>query len=165
MISPEKLRFFPFFSGQDDYMLKEIAFISEEISLDAGTWLFHQDEPALHLYLVLDGGISLALVLHLNGNGERIEKLGSVGRGEILGWSSLVKPYIFSMGAHASTETKLIKIKAGALRQLMEDNPKHGYYLMKNVIEVVAERLDYKCIQLLSIVLDPKSEKEPANSV
>ena len=46
----------------------------------------------------------------------------------------------------------------------MEDNPKQGYYLMKNVIEVVAERLDYKCIQLLSIVLDPKQDQEHAKA-
>lgn len=160
MISPEKLRFYPFLAGQDDYMLKEIAFISEEITLGAGDWLFHQDEPALHFYIVEEGAVSLALAIYLNGTGEQIEKLGSVGRGEILGWSSLVNPYIYTMGAHANIETKLLKIKAGALRQLMEDNPKFGYYLLKNLIEVITERLDYKCIQLLSIALPPKKKQE-----
>lgn len=159
MISPEKLRFFPFFAGQDEYMLKEIAYISEEITLNPGEWLFHQNDPALHLYVVLDGAVSLALAIYLNGTGEKIEKLGSVGRGEILGWSSLVNPYIYTMGVHSNTKTQLIKIKAGALRQLMEDNPKYGYYLLKNLIEVITERLDYKCIQLLSLVVPANKNK------
>jgi CRP-like cAMP-binding protein len=162
MISPETLRFFPFFAGQDDYMLKEIAYISEEVTLGTGEWLFHQDEAALHFFVVLDGAVSLALAIYLNGTGEKIEKLGSVGRGETLGWSSLVNPYIYTMGAHANSETHLIKIKAGALRQLMEDNPKFGYYLLKNLIEVITERLDYKCIQLLSLATPSKEKTKNA---
>ncbi len=159
MISPETLRFFPFFAGQNDYMLKEIAFLSEEITIETDEWLFKQGDPAFYFYVILEGGVSLALVLDLNGNGLHIEKLGSLSRGEILGWSSMVAPFVYTIGAQATRRTKLIKIEAGGLRQLLEDNPKHGYYLMKNLTEIIGERLDYKCIQLLSLTVQPARKK------
>lgn len=151
MISPETLRFFPLFAGQNHYMLKEIAMLSREITIEEGEWLFRQDEPALWLYLVLEGGITLALVIDHNGDGIHVEKLGLIVRGEILGWSSLVSPFIYTVGAIAVKNSKLVQIKAGGLRELLEDNPQFGYYIMKNVAEVVGERLRYKCIQLLSL--------------
>lgn len=159
MISPETLRFFPFFAGQNHYMLKEIALLSEEKTIEADEWLFRQGDPAFRLYVILEGGVSLALILNRNGNGEQIEKLGTLGRGEILGWSSMVHPYIYSLGAQATSKTKLAEIDAGGLRELLEDNPKYGYYLMKNLTEIIGERLDYKCIQLLSMVVEPNRKK------
>lgn len=151
MISPETLRFFPIFARQDHYMLKEIAMLSKEIEVEAGEWIFQQDEMALWLYILLEGKVSLALILPKNGSGEHCEKMGYLCRGDILGWSSIVKPYLYSLGAVAVEDTKLIEIKAAGLRELMDDNPQFGYYLMKNVTEVISERLRYKCIQILSL--------------
>lgn len=155
MISPETLRFFPLFAKQSQYMLKEIAMLSTEKHLKAGEWLFRYDEPALWLYLVLDGAMSLALVLDYNGTGEHIETMGSLGRGEVLGWSALVEPYIYSLGAQALKDSNLIEIEAGALRELLDDNPLYGYWFMKYIAEVISERLRYKCIQLLSMKVEP----------
>jgi len=151
MVSPEILRFFPLFAQQDDYMLKEIAMLSQEKTLEEGEWLFEQDDPAFWFYLVLEGGISLTLILYRNGDGAHIERMGSLCRGEILGWSSLVSPYIYTLGAQATKKSKLVEIEAAGFRELLDDNPRFGYYIMKNIAEVISERLKYKCIQLLSL--------------
>ena len=151
MVSPELLRFFPLFAGQDYYMLREIAMLSQEKVLEDGKWLFKQDDPALWFYLVLEGGIALTLVLYRNGDRTHIERMGSLCRGEILGWSSLVSPYIHTLGAQTTTKSKLVEIEAKGLRELLDDNPRYGYLIMKNITEIISERLNYKCIQLLSM--------------
>jgi CRP-like cAMP-binding protein len=142
-------------------MLKEIAMLSNKKKVKKDAWLFMQDDPALWLYIILEGAMSLSLIVQRNGHGEHIERLGLLGRGEILGWSSIVKPYLYSLGALAEQDTELIEIKAGGFRELLEDNPYFGYNFMKNIAEVVSERLKFKCIQLLSMhVENPVKHKE-----
>ncbi len=151
MISPEALRFHKLFSGQDDYMLKELAMLTEVQVLNPGSWLFRQGEPAQFLYVIEDGALNLALVLHRNGDGEHVEKMGSLKRGEVLGWSALIKPHVYTLDAQATQKSRLLQIQALPLRDLLEDNPQFGYFLIKNIAEVISERLRYKCIQLLSL--------------
>lgn len=154
MISPETLRFFPLFAGQDFYMLKEIALLSEEVELGDGSWLFQEREDATHLYVVREGAISLCVYLHLNGCGQHLETMSPIGRGEVVGWSALVKPYVYTLGARAARDSQLVAIEAAPLRQLLDDNPLFGYFMLKKLAEVMGERLMFKCIQLLSMVVD-----------
>jgi CRP/FNR family cyclic AMP-dependent transcriptional regulator len=158
MISPETLRRYPLFAGQNYYMLKEIALLADEIELEAGDWLFQEREDATKFYVVLEGAISLCMTLHLNGSDPHVEAMSPIGKGEVVGWSSLVKPYIYTLGARAARKSKVVAIEAPSLRELLNDNPQYGYYLLKNLSEVMGERLVNKCVQLVSIVLDLQSE-------
>ena len=108
MVSPEKLRFFQLFAGQDYYMLKEIAMICDEITSEEGEILFKQGDPAFALYLIQEGGVSLALEFQKNGKGVHVERMGSLGRGEVLGWSSMVNPYIYCFDAEITEAVKQV---------------------------------------------------------
>jgi CRP/FNR family cyclic AMP-dependent transcriptional regulator len=164
MISPETLRRYPIFAGQSHYMLKEIALLADERTLDTDEWLFNEREEATEFHIVMEGAISLCVYLHLNGAVQHVETMSPLGKGEVVGWSSLVRPYQYTLGAKATKKTRLIAIEAAPLRELLNDNPTYGYYLLKNLTEVMGERLTFKCIQLLSIVLDSRGEplKSPA---
>jgi len=155
MVSTELLRRYPLFARQSYYMLKEIAMLSEEVELEAGEWLFQEEEEATRFYMILEGSLSLTLYLFLNGHGRHIEATGPLTPGEILGWSALIKPHFYKLGAQAEEKTRLLAIDAVSLRELLDDNPGFGYFFLKNVAEVLGERLTSTCIQLLSIVLDP----------
>ena len=72
MVSPELLRRYPLFAGQNQYMLDEIAMLSHEVEKDEGEWLFHENEDANKLYLVLDGSISLTLFVDLEGETKQL---------------------------------------------------------------------------------------------
>ncbi len=153
MISPETLRRYSLFAGQSQYMLEEIALLSREISLEPGEWLFREKEPAQRFYLILEGAISLTMTIHLNGPGEHIQKMSSIGRGEILGWSSLLRLNYYRFGAQAKRKTRLVEIDGEGLKELLDDNPNYGYLLVKKIAEVITERLEFKCTQLLSLVV------------
>jgi CRP-like cAMP-binding protein len=152
MVSTETLRRFPLFAHQSDYMLKEIAMISEEVDLEADQWLFHEKAPATKLCVVLEGGIALTMYLYLNGRGQNVSMTSPLGKGELLGWSALVKPHIYTLGAQAVKKSRVICIDAAPLSALLDDNPEYGYYMLHQIAEVMADRLVYKYIQLLSIV-------------
>lgn len=153
MISPETLRRYSLFTGQSNYMLEEIAMLSNSRSLEPGEWLFREGDPALQLYIIVDGAISMTMTIHLNGAKERIQKMSSIGSGEIVGWSSLLLANYYRFGAQASKKTQLVEISGKGLGELLDDNPRYGYLLIKKITEIIAERLESKCTQLLSLVV------------
>ena len=161
MVSPEVLRRFPIFAGQSFYMLDEIAMISEGVIAECGEWIFHEEEEAENFYLILEGDVALTMYLYYNGSGKHLKTTSSLTKGQFFGWSALLQPCENKMGARAETDCKMIKINGNQLSQLFDDNPQYGYFFMKNVSQEVCECFEYKCIQVLSMLLDSrKTSKE-----
>jgi CRP/FNR family cyclic AMP-dependent transcriptional regulator len=154
MVSSELLRRYPLFAGQSHYMLEEIAMISSEVVKDKDEWLFHEDENANKLYLVLDGAVSLTLYVYLNGSGQHLSSSHSLGKGEIIGWSSIIPPHQYKLGAMAVKKSHLLEVDAPPLRQLLDDNPEYGYHFLRQIAEVVSERYMLINIQILSLMTD-----------
>ena len=154
MVSTELLRRYSLFAGQNNYMLEEIAMLSNEITKDKGDWLFHEDEDATKLYLVLEGAVALTLYVYLNGSGQHLSSSHSIGKGEIIGWSSIVPPHQYKVGAMAVKKSNLLEIDALPLRQLLDDNPEYGYHFLRQIAEVISERYMLINIQILSLMTD-----------
>jgi len=159
MVSTELLRRYPLFSGQSHYMLEEIAMLSSEVTKAEGEWLFHENEEANRLYLVLDGAVALTLFVYLNGEEKHLATSHSLGKNEIVGWSSIVTPHQYKLGARAVKESHLMEIDALSLRQLLDDNPEYGYHFLRQIAEVVSERFMLINIQIMSLMAD--KEKNP----
>jgi CRP-like cAMP-binding protein len=156
MISTRLLKWYPLFAELNDYMLKEISLISKEIELEEGDWLFNEEADADKFYIVVEGEIALTTKIYIDDKARDIEATEPIGAGEVLGWSSLIKPHRYTLGGRARKKSKLIEIEAKPLRELLDDNPEYGYLIIKNVSEVISERLIGKCIQFLSVILDVK---------
>ena len=156
MISVELLRFYPLFAGLNQYMLKEIALISNEVELGEGDWLFYEEAEAEKFFIVIEGAIGLTTNIYLEDENRDIEAADPIGPGEMVGWSALVEPCKYTLGGRAKERTRLIEIEVQPFRELLGDNPEFGYLIMKHVAEVISDRLSNKCIQLLSLVLDTK---------
>ena len=161
MVSTELLRRYPLFAGQNHYMLEEIAMLSSEMTKAKGEWLFHENEEATKLYLVLDGAVALTLFVYLNGEQQHLASSHSLGKNEIVGWSSIVPPHQNKLGARAVKESRLLEINAVPLRQLLDDNPEYGYHFLRQIAEVVSERFMLVNIQLLSLAADKENDSMP----
>jgi CRP-like cAMP-binding protein len=159
MVSTELLRRYPLFAGQNNYMLEEIAMLSSEVVKAEGEWLFHENEEATRLYLILDGAIALTLFVYFNGEQQHLATSHSLGKYEIVGWSSVITPHQYKLGARAVKDSKLLEIDAVPLRQLLDDNPEYGYHFLRQIAEVVSERFMLVNIQILSLMAD--KEKNP----
>ena len=139
MVSPEKLRRFPFFAGLDGAVLKALAMEGAEIELKTGDWLFQEGDEADALYVILSGLIDLKITLGTKG--VYCADLCTLVEGDVLGWSSLVEPHFYRTGAVASTDCWLIKLNGACVRQLMEKDPEIGYKLMSRLSKTLGERL------------------------
>lgn len=151
MISPQTLKFYPLFVHQDEHMLAQIADLAEEKEVAAGFQLFFEGEVAKLMYLVMDGSVVLTMNMGEAGD-QRIEELEPIGKGELVGWSSIVKPHIYKLGAYTGQKSHLLAFDGEKLRQLFDANPSFGYYFMQKLSEVIGDRLISKCVQVMSLI-------------
>jgi CRP-like cAMP-binding protein len=131
MISPETLKFYTLFANQDADMLMKIANLAEEKEVKTGYHLFFEGEVAKALFLILEGSVVLTMNMGSKGD-QKVEELEPLKKGEVIGWSSIIKPHIYKMGAYAAQESRLIAFDGEKLRLLCDDNPSHGYYFVKS---------------------------------
>jgi len=150
MVSPERLRRYPFFGGLEYPVLKELAMASEVVSVARGGWIFHPGDCADALYLLLRGKVEIRAPL----GPEAATQIGlsTLREGDILGWSCLLEPFVYQMGAVALTRADLVRLKGAALRELMACRPEVGYLLMSRVAEIVAARLTQLRVQFVSLI-------------
>jgi CRP-like cAMP-binding protein len=151
MISIETLRNYSLFDQQDEAMLTRIANLAEEKVVEAGGTLFSQGDPAKYLYLVMEGSIVLTMNVGRKG-AQTMEELEPLGKDRVVGWSSMVKPHIYKMGAYAKQRSRVIAFEGNRLNQLFDDNPSFGYYFLQRLTEVIGSRLIGKCVQLMSLI-------------
>ncbi|HTT25405.1 MAG TPA: cyclic nucleotide-binding domain-containing protein [Thermoplasmata archaeon] len=143
----------PFFEGVEERFLAAIAEGSVAKTYAQDEYLLREGEEARHLFLVYSGKIALEV-----SSPERPRHtVGTVGMGEVVGWSWSVPPHRYEHDARALKPTRTIAIDAEVLRYACEEDTATGYRLLVRLIAVVASRLASTRLQLL--------ESEGAGSV
>jgi CRP/FNR family cyclic AMP-dependent transcriptional regulator len=150
MISPETLRRFALFAGLEPAKFKNIAMIGEEVQCEEGCWIFREGDEAEYLYLIQSGQVDLKV--RLDEAGEKHIDITRLGEGSSIGWSSLIEPYSYTLSAMAASSAILIKIDAGAMIEMMEEDVAMGYVLMKRLAEAIGERLTNLSVQFMSFI-------------
>jgi CRP-like cAMP-binding protein len=140
MISADKLRQFSLLSTLDATVLEELAAISEERTVPAGQWLFREGDPADALYFVVSGRVELTMML--DEKKDTYITLNVLSNGAPLGWSAIVAPYVYKLGALAATSATLVRLDGNRLRVLLEKYPEQGYVLMQGITRAMASRFD-----------------------
>ena len=150
MIALEMLRRFPFFAGLSETMLKELAMAGEDVTINRGDWLFHEGDEAEALFLIISGEIELKVAV--DASATYLTSVDSLAEGEIFGWSALVNPYIYSLGAVAAKNTRLAKFDGVRVCELMTHNPADGYLLMSRLVQIIGGRLNALHIRFVSLI-------------
>jgi len=120
--------------------IRRVLAIGRARTLDAGHYLFLLGDNADELYVVLRGTLDLCLPIALRGALKDIT-VESVGTGQALGWSSLVRPYRFTLSARATEPSEVVGFARNDLQQLFETQPGIGYSVLTRVSEVMGIRL------------------------
>jgi CRP-like cAMP-binding protein len=152
MVSPELLRRHPFFAGFADNELKCLAMAGREMSLDQGERLFAEGEAASAFYFLLDGEVEV-LICASEDCPESVA-LSSLPAGQLIGWSALVEPNIYTASARATRPSRVIAFSRADFEPLMADA--HLYCLMMyKVAQVIGHRLKDTRVQLISLTARP----------
>ena len=150
MVSPELLRRYPFFRDLNEDQLKTIAMISEEVKVPAGVELFAEGQPADYFYLLIDGAVDLSFDTQEEFHPETKKSfpVGEINQGEVFGLSAVLSPYVYTATECTSQPSKVLKIDAAGLREMMVNDSRAGFVFMNQVCRALMERLTYTRVQL-----------------
>jgi CRP-like cAMP-binding protein len=147
MITAQTLMSYSFFASLDKSFVEKIAALGKIVEIDQDEWLFMQDKDAENIYLLTEGKVALAIMFRE----QIIDTLNPYMKGEIIGWSALVHPHVYTMAAKAETPSTLIAFNGKEMLKVMENNKEEAYNLLRNLTEVISERLINRNIQLMSL--------------
>lgn len=150
MISPELLRKYSYFAGLDDAQLKSLAMMAEEETIDTGSVLFEEGQPALKFFILLTGTVDLFIKSEKLHHPETRKDFftGEINHGDIFGISAVLEPYIYTATAIAAQPSSVIEFDAAAVRSLMQGNPGFAYQIMNQTAKALLLRLNASRVQL-----------------
>jgi CRP-like cAMP-binding protein len=132
----DQLRQFKIFAKLSDGDLQSIARIADVQEIDAAEELTTEGAAADRLYLFLKGKAQVKAT-GLEGGQALIDE---VGPGELLGWSTVVRPYVYTASSWTTEPSEVIVVDGRGLRELFEANERLGYHVVNGIGEVISKR-------------------------
>jgi CRP-like cAMP-binding protein len=147
MISPEKLRRYPYFSEISEDSLRAVAMIADEEQHARGQTIFREGDNAEKLYIITEGELDLRYTL---GSGEQ-RIVDTLVPGELVMWSAIVPPYRSTALGTTRQDVRLIAISGPKLRELCEQDHDLGYRMLLSLTQLLASRLEGARVQLATM--------------
>lgn len=133
----EQLREFKIFEELNDRELEQIAKIAKTEHLGPGAHLTEVGTVASSLYLIKEGKVTI----FARGPKGKEVPVDEVGPGNVVGWSTLTGPYLYTATTITAERSTLIVLNGNKLRQVFEVNNHIGYRVLKGIGSVVAQRI------------------------
>jgi CRP-like cAMP-binding protein len=121
--------------------------LSREVAFPAGTRLFEEGRRADRFWVLRSGGVDLELPVP----GRRPAVVETVGGEDLLGWSWLTPPYLWTVGARTRTLVQALEFQAEEVRALCAADPAFGQALALRCAAVIGERLRTTRRRLLAL--------------
>lgn len=136
-----------FFRGLKKEYLELLAGCASNVRFDGGEFILREGKVANACYLIRQGKVSLEVLAPKRGP----IIIQTLGEGEVLGWSWLVRPYQWHFDARAVEMTRAIALDGECLRKKSESDCCLGYELLKRFSELMVERLLAARLQLVNV--------------
>ncbi|MCK9195716.1 MAG: cyclic nucleotide-binding domain-containing protein [Syntrophales bacterium] len=150
MVTANVLKEFNFFKDFTNEQLERLSSITAEETYAAGSQMYKKGDPARSLYILLEGKVVMSLESYLGPHRPPMQvTVDTIARGETMGWSAVVEPYIYTLGALCIDNSRLIALNAAKLRDLMDEDCDLGYKVMKAIAKIISSRLSHTRIILV----------------
>jgi len=150
MVSVDLLKQYAFFKGFDEGDLKKLSGFASEESFKAGAQVYKKGDPAKKLYLVEEGKIVMVMESYMGTARPPMQvTVDIVTKGDAMGWSAVVEPYAYTLGARCIDDSKAIAFDAEKLRALLTQDSAFGFKFMHATARVIATRLTHTQIILV----------------
>ena len=136
-----------FFKGLKKEYLELLTGCASNVRFDAGEFILRTGEAANACYLIRQGKVAIEVLAPKRGS----IIIQTLGEGEVLGWSWLVRPYQWQFDARAVEMTRAIALDGECLRRKSEEDCCLGYELLKRFSELMVERLEAARLQLVNV--------------
>jgi CRP-like cAMP-binding protein len=103
-----------------------------------GTVLFEQGEPAIFLYLIISGEVTIRY--QPEDDHENIT-VTHVRDGGMVGWSAVIGRRFYTSAALCSQYTRFLRVRGSDLQVMCEQHPEPGLCILDRLANMVAERV------------------------
>jgi CRP-like cAMP-binding protein len=123
---------------------------ADRIEYGPGDIIYDRHAPATHFYVILKGNVALRL------HGKQIFSLliDELGPGSMFGSCVSFTMETYALTAQCSRDCTLLRIKASALKSLMDGDPRMGYALQSRISEIYFRRYIETMKKLQAIVMN-----------
>ena len=150
MVSTDLLKKYDFFKWFTEEELKKLADVAVEQSYKAGFQLWKKGDPAKNLYLIEDGKVVMVMDTYMGTAKPPMQvTVDIITKGDAMGWSAVVEPYVYTLGARSIDDSKAIVFDADKLRELLNNDSVLGLKIMQATAKVIAGRLTHTEIILV----------------
>ncbi len=130
------------FSGLTESEVEDVISLGESITASRDTNVCREGEEAQHFFLVMDGRIILRKNLDIpDFNVHRETPVGVCHPSQIIGWSALVEPYVYTLTATTEKESRLLKLPGRETQKFLGERPELGYKVMNALANIISRRL------------------------
>ena len=156
---------FKFFNEVPPETMEAIGLKGELLEFGPDDVIFHIDEPAEHLYGLVEGEVDLSIVFKDKVLKTEIEYeeaiqarmvdeeksivIDTVLPNQIFGWASLVGPELRTVTARCTEPTRVIALAAKDLNAMFAEDHFLGYVVMKKLGDIIARRLKNRTDKLI----------------
>ncbi|OAH09916.1 cyclic nucleotide-binding domain-containing protein [Streptomyces jeddahensis] len=125
----------------------QLVSLARKVSFPIDARIFNEGGQADRFWIIHTG--TVALDLHVPGR--RAAVIERLGAGKLLGWSWLVPPRRWQLGAQANSPVRAYEFDAAAVRRLCEKDPVLNHALYSYVAGMIARRLQAARTRLLDL--------------
>jgi CRP/FNR family cyclic AMP-dependent transcriptional regulator len=136
LTDPLELQKYTCFRELTEEQRKALAQIATEEFFNDGHTLFEEGKPGTHIFLIGEGQVEVLYYI-----GEGFLQVDRAGAGEIVGCSALVDPYTYTSTTRCCTDIKVMTMEAEALLKLMKDDCPLGFSILKDIIQMLLDRI------------------------
>lgn len=126
---------------------EQLMSLAREVSFAIDERIFDEGAKADRFWIIHTG--TVALDVHVPGR--RAAVIETLGAGELLGWSWLVPPHHWHLGAQATSPVRAYEFDAAAVSELCGKDPELRQELLAYVAAVIAGRLRSARVRLLDL--------------
>jgi CRP-like cAMP-binding protein len=127
------------FRDLTEKQLESIARSGQERVYESEENIFTHGDEAKNLYVLLEGAVNLKIKAL-----EDIDLMTSelTRRGDIFGTAALMMPALYNVTAKCLEKTRVLAIDAHALKGLIDEDPKLGLEIMRQLAQLFFSRLN-----------------------
>ena len=139
MVTTDWLKKTELFQDLDETQLNILLSHSKVETFSEGKIIFRQGDEAIHLYILIEGAVDLTVKTE-----EKIDFMTSKidKEGAVFGSPSLMEPYRYNVTATCLKPSKVLAIEADHIKKDMENDPRMGMEIMKELATIYFNRLN-----------------------
>jgi CRP-like cAMP-binding protein len=128
------------FEGLDAEDTAKLTVLGRLLTLAPGEALFALGEEAREVFIVERGRVALFMTMRVGSRDEAVP-IEERQPGQIVGWSALIPPHKYTLSARAQAQSELLAIPRGPLVDYLNEHPRVGHVVHRNLAAIVGHRL------------------------